>query len=74
MMIFSQNLVYWSGILTGIFFALGFSGCRCFFKLTGNKSFSWIRKYHKLIIILSVAFFFLHLTLAVLSRNFNVVI
>lgn len=71
-MIFGQNLVYWSGILTGIFFALGFLGCRCFFKLTGNKAFSWILRYHKLIVCLSAGFFLLHLSLAVLSRNFNI--
>jgi len=70
--IFGQSLIYWSGILTGVFFVLSFLGCCCNLRLAKNKFFNLAQKYHKKIIYLAVVFFIFHLVLAVLGKNFKI--
>ncbi|OIO48313.1 hypothetical protein COX74_02490 [bacterium (Candidatus Gribaldobacteria) CG_4_10_14_0_2_um_filter_41_16] len=70
--IFGKNLVYWSGMLTGVFFVLSFLGCCCNLRLAKNKFFRLAQQYHKKIIYFALVFFFLHLVLAVLGQNFKI--
>ncbi|MDO8524268.1 MAG: hypothetical protein Q7R99_01405 [bacterium] len=70
--IFDKSLVYWSGMLTGIFFVLSFLGCCCNLRLARNKFFNLAQKYHKKIIYLAVVFFLVHFALAVLGQNFKI--
>jgi len=66
--IFGQNLIYWSGVLTGIGFLLTFMGCRCVSANRNNKLMEFVREHHNKIIRLTLLFFLAHLILAVLSR------
>ncbi|MEK6827186.1 MAG: hypothetical protein AABX99_01755 [Nanoarchaeota archaeon] len=62
---FGKSLIFWTGILTGLFFILSFFGCRC---LNGKcpRIFTWTTKNHNIIIKLTLALFLIHATLAIL--------
>jgi len=70
-LIFGKSLIYWSGILTGILFVFTFSGC-CFTFLKEKNLLCFFQKYHKLIIYLTLIFFLIHASLAILASNFGV--
>ena len=74
MIIFGQGLVYWTGMITGIFFVLSLAGCACVYgKRWRDKGLlNSIGKYHKYFIFLAFAFFLTHFILAALSRNLNI--
>ncbi|MDO8517134.1 MAG: hypothetical protein Q7S33_03320 [Nanoarchaeota archaeon] len=61
-------LIYWTGILTGLFFILSFLGCCCHSKLCRYSIFERIRKYHKTFIYFAFIFFIIHLVLAILTK------
>ena len=60
-----KSLIFWTGILTGLFFVLSFFGCRC---LNGKfpKVFTRTMKNHNIIIKLALVLFLIHATLAIL--------
>ena len=75
-MILGKTLIYWSGLLAGIFFLFSFLGCKCItYKITNKlKLIEFITKYHKQIIIITFILFLIHITLAILANNFNILI
>ncbi|KKQ95572.1 MAG: hypothetical protein UT22_C0048G0002 [Parcubacteria group bacterium GW2011_GWC2_39_11] len=71
LLIFGQNLIYWSGIFTGIFFLSIFLGCR--FSFSKNSALlNFLQKNHKKSIYLALVFFLIHLVLAILNYNFGI--
>jgi preprotein translocase subunit SecG len=68
--IFGFSLIYWTGLLTGLFFVLSFLGCRCHVnsRICKIKLVNIIKENHKLFIYLAFIFFIVHLTLAILAR------
>jgi len=71
--IFYFSLIYWTGILAGLFFVLSFLGCCCHSRICRGSSLEKIRKYHKILIYLAVIFFIIHAGLAMLAK-FGVII
>jgi len=77
--IFGQSLVYWTGVLTGIFFIFSFLGCRVILWLAKNSKIKFLGKlakfaiiHHQKFIYLTFVFFLIHATLAILRANFNI--
>lgn len=64
--ILGKTIIYWSGILTGIFFLFSFLGCSCINHKIINKYkiMRFITKYHKQIITITFILFLIHITLA----------
>lgn len=71
--IFNQGLIYWTGILTGLFFVFNFLGCR-HIGSAKSRLFGFAKRRHYLAVYLTLGFFLLHLVLAILSRNFKIII
>lgn len=67
-----EGLVYWTGILTGIFFVSSFLGCRCFSGLKLPKALDSLNRNHNALVWLAFLFFLAHLTFAVLGANFGI--
>jgi len=66
-----KTLVFWTGIILGIFFILSFLGCRC---LNGKCSkILGVTKHHTKIIKSTFGLFLIHATLGIL-QNFGVYI
>jgi len=59
---FGQDLVFWTGLITGTFFTFNFFGCRYLFRLTNNKFLGrfarFAQKHHQKFIYLAFVFFF----------------
>ncbi|MEK6875262.1 MAG: hypothetical protein AABX30_01110 [Nanoarchaeota archaeon] len=72
-LIIGQTLIYWTGILTGIFFIFSFLGCCCHTKLCKYSIFGKVGKYHKFFIYLALLFFIIHASLAIMTK-FGVII
>lgn len=68
--IFGFSLIYWTGILTGIFFILSFLGCcsQVNSRICRINGINIVKKNHKIIIYLALIFFIIHATLAILSK------
>lgn len=74
-LVFGQALVYWTGVLAGIFFLFAFIGCSCisgFAPLAKFRVAGLMKRHHRFFICMAFAFFLVHMSLAVLSRSFNV--
>ena len=68
-LIFGFSLIYWTGILTGLFFIFSFLGCCCHsFKFREIKIIRKAGQYHKKFIYLAFVFFILHASLALLAK------
>ena len=73
--IFGNGLIYWSGILAGLFFVLSFFGCTCNFKyFKTSKSVNWIRSKHIIFMRSAFVLFLVHGVLAILSSKFGIYI
>lgn len=70
-----QDLVFWTGFITGMFFTFNFLGCRFLYRLTNNKILGRLaklsQKYHQKFIYLTFGFFILHVIFSVLRNFFN---
>lgn len=71
--ILGATLIVLSGYITGILFVFSFFGCVCNFKYFRKNSFiNYFRARHVALMRLTFAFFLLHATLGILSRNFGI--
>ena len=73
--ILGNGLVYWTGILAGIFMTFSFFGCVCNFKYFINSSFmKYFRARHVLFMRVAFSFFVVHALLALLGKYFGIYI
>ena len=73
--VFGNGLIYWSGVLTGLFFVLSFFGCVCNFKyFKSTKIMSWLRVKHVIFMRVAFVLFLVHGGLAILSSRFGIYI
>ena len=75
-LIFGQTLIQLTGILVGLFFIFTFFGCCCHInsRFSRRKFFELIRKNHKIFIYLTLIFFLIHASLAILARYLSILI
>lgn len=73
--IFGNGFIYWSGILTGLFFVLSFFGCVCNFKyFKSNKFMNRVRAKHVIFMRVAFVLFLVHAGLALLGSWFGIYI
>jgi hypothetical protein len=71
--IFGENLVVWSGYVTGALFIFAFFGCSCNFRYFRDNNFmKWIGAKHSIFMRMALAFFLLHASLGILARFFGI--
>ena len=61
-----RTLIFWTGIIVGLFFILSFLGCKC---LNGKCSniLAGVMKHHTLIMKITLVLFLIHATLGMLQ-------